>query len=54
MELQRLVGERLGAADGVLILDETGLPKKGIWSAGVGRQYSGTLGRVDNCQVGSS
>lgn len=52
VELQRLVGEELGAADGVLILDETGFPKKGIWSAGVGRQYSGTLGRVDNCQVG--
>jgi SRSO17 transposase len=51
-ELQRLVGEELGAEDGVLILDETGFPKKGIWSAGVGRQYSGTLGRVDNCQVG--
>lgn len=52
-ELQRLVGEEMGAADGVLILDETGFPKKGIWSAGVGRQYSGTLGRVDNCQVGA-
>lgn len=51
-ELQRLVGEELGEADGVLILDETGFPKKGTWSAGVGRQYSGTLGRVDNCQVG--
>jgi len=51
-ELQRLVGEQLGASDGVLILDDTGFPKKGIWSAGVGRQYSGTLGRVDNCQVG--
>jgi SRSO17 transposase len=36
----------------VLIVDDTGFPKKGTWSAGVGRQYSGTLGRVDNCQVG--
>jgi len=51
-ELQRLVGEELGTDDGVMILDDTGFPKKGIWSAGVGRQYSGTLGRVDNCQVG--
>lgn len=36
---------------GVLVVDDTGLPKKGRHSAGVGRQYSGTLGRVDNCQV---
>jgi SRSO17 transposase len=51
-ELQRLVGELMGASNGVLILDESGFPKKGIWSAGVARQYSGALGRVDNCQVG--
>ena len=38
---------------GVLIADPTGFAKKGTKSAGVQRQYSGTLGRVDNCQIGS-
>jgi SRSO17 transposase len=52
VELQRLVGEELGAPDGVVVIDDTGFAKKGTRSAGVGRQYSGTLGRRDNCQVG--
>lgn len=37
-----------------LVLDDTGFAKKGPWSPGVQRQYSGTLGRVDNCQVAVS
>jgi SRSO17 transposase len=42
----------LGSADGVLVVDETGFLKKGTKSAGVQRQYSGTAGRVENCQLG--
>jgi hypothetical protein len=37
-----------------LVVDDTGLPKKGRHSVGVTRQYSGTLGRTDNCQVAVS
>ena len=37
-----------------LVIDDTGFPKKGIHSVGVARQYSGTLGRIDNCQVAVS
>jgi SRSO17 transposase len=47
--------EHLVAAEGeggVLVVDETGFLKKGTKSAGVQRQYSGTAGRVENCQVG--
>jgi SRSO17 transposase len=42
----------LGDPDAVLILDETGFLKKGIHSAGVARQYTGTAGRIENAQVG--
>ncbi len=51
-DLGAYVGEHLGAADGVLVLDETGFIKKGRKSAGVQRQYSGTAGRIENCQIG--
>lgn len=44
--------ESLGDPDGVLVVDETGFVKKGTHSAGVARQYSGTAGRIENCQVG--
>jgi SRSO17 transposase len=45
--------ERFADPRGVLIADPTGFAKKGSKSAGVQRQYSGTLGRVDNCQIGT-
>ncbi|MGC8551194.1 MAG: IS701 family transposase, partial [Acidobacteriaceae bacterium] len=50
--LSEYVNEKLGSADAVLVLDETGFLKKGIHSAGVQRQYSGTAGRIENSQVG--
>jgi SRSO17 transposase len=51
-DLVRYVAERLGDRQGVLIVDETGFLKKGTKSVGVARQYSGTAGRIENCQVG--
>jgi SRSO17 transposase len=51
-DLRAYVVEHLGDPDAVLVLDETGFVKKGMKSAGVQRQYSGTAGRVENCQIG--
>ena len=51
-DLLGYVAEHLGHPDGVLVVDETGFLKKGTKSCGVARQYSGTAGRVENCQVG--
>lgn len=51
-DLRSYVIKHLADSDGVLILDETGFIKKGNMSAGVARQYSGTAGRVENCQIG--
>jgi SRSO17 transposase len=42
----------LADPSGVLVVDETGFLKKGEHSVGVARQYSGTAGRIENCQVG--
>ncbi|MFJ5975133.1 IS701 family transposase [Streptomyces sp. NPDC093060] len=50
-DLREYVGQRLGP-DGVLIIDDTGFIKKGTTSAGVSRQYTGTSGKIDNCQIG--
>ncbi len=51
-DLRTYVVTHLGDTDAVLVVDETGFLKKGVKSAGVGRQYSGTAGRIENCQVG--
>src|SRR5918993_3283722 len=50
--MQSLLGRSRWDADGVLVVDETGFIKKGEHSVGVARQYSGTAGRIENCQVG--
>lgn len=51
-DLRAYVIEHLGEPGGILVVDETGFLKKGKKSAGVARQYSGTAGRRENCQVG--
>jgi SRSO17 transposase len=51
-DLRAYVLEHLGDERAVLVIDETGFLKKGSKSAGVARQYSGTAGRIENCQIG--
>ena len=50
--VREYVEEAIGDADGKLVIDETGFLKKGNKSVGVQRQYSGTAGRIENCQIG--
>jgi len=52
-DLRGYVLDELGdQASGVFVVDETGFVKKGVRSAGVARQYTGTTGKIDNCQIG--
>jgi SRSO17 transposase len=51
-DLRGYVVEQLGDPGAVLVVDETGFLKKGTTSVGVQRQYAGTAGKVDNCQLG--
>jgi SRSO17 transposase len=50
-DIRGYVAQHLGDPGGMLVVDETGDLKKGAASAGVQRQYTGTAGRVENCQV---
>src|SRR5919107_1138210 len=51
-DLRAYVVEHLGDPEAVVVIDETGFLKKGTKSVGVKRQYSGTAGRIENCQIG--
>ena len=51
-DVRGYVVDHLGDTDAVLVVDETGFLKKGTMSVGVARQYSGTAGRIENCQIG--
>jgi SRSO17 transposase len=51
-DLRAYVVAHLGDPEAVLVIDETGFLKKGTKSVGVQRQYSGTAGRIENCQIG--
>ena len=52
-DIRDYVVDRLGHTGAVLVIDDTGFIKKGLRSAGVQRQYTGTSGKTDNCQIGT-
>jgi SRSO17 transposase len=51
-QMARMVDEHLGADDGIMVVDESGVRRWGEKSAGIGRQYIGNVGKTDNGQVG--
>ena len=51
-DLRAYALEQLGNESAILVIDESGFPKRGHQSAGVGMQYCGVTGQVENCQVG--
>jgi SRSO17 transposase len=50
-DIRDFIGEQLGDTEAVLVIDETGDLKKGRHTVGVQRQYSGTAGKIENCQL---
>lgn len=52
IKYRSMVNEDMGESEGILIFDESGFLKKGNDSVGVARQYCGSIGKIDNCQVG--
>jgi SRSO17 transposase len=52
--VQHYVGARLSSAEGIFVLDESGVAKQGRHSVGVARQYCGTLGKVGNWLLGAA
>ena len=52
VEMRRHVAAQLGDKNGVIVIDPSSFPKKGDDSCGVGRQWCGRLGKVENCQLG--